>query len=85
MKKEDLTPRNNKGQKHGYCEFYYSNGDIGYKGNYINDNAHGYWEAYHRNGNIRYKGKFIKNEQYGYWEFYYNNGGELNRKEYIIL
>ena len=34
--KKDKTPRNNKNQRHGLWETYYDNGQLRYKGNYIN-------------------------------------------------
>jgi len=46
MKTIDITPLNNKNQKHGYWERYYLNGDLQYKGYFINDNCNGYWEHY---------------------------------------
>ena len=35
--KEDLKPRNEKGEYHGYCEVYFKNGDLFYKGNHKAD------------------------------------------------
>ena len=43
---QDKTPINEKGQRHGYWETYYSNGKPHYKGNFINGKLHRYglWE-----------------------------------------
>ena len=41
--KEDITPRNNKGQPHGLWIYHFSNGIVWYKGQYINGIRHGYW------------------------------------------
>ena len=60
MKNKDKKPFNKDGQKHGYWERYYSNGDLGYKGNYINDQHDGYFEVYHTSGKLHYKKYYIE-------------------------
>ena len=52
---KDLKPKNSKGQAHGLWEWYYSNGQLCYKGNYINGKEDGLWEGYHSNGQLSYK------------------------------
>ena len=59
MKPKNITPRNEKGQKHGHWEYYYSNGQLCYKGNYVNGKEHGYWEHYYGNGQLSYKLYYI--------------------------
>jgi len=54
MKKE-ISPKNDKGQAHGYWEQYWSNGQLFFKANYVNDKQHGYWEVYHESGTLWYK------------------------------
>jgi len=49
---KDIIPRNDKDERHGYCERCYDNGRLYYKGVYVNGNAHGYFEVYNRNGSI---------------------------------
>jgi len=44
--KKDITPRNAKGQEHGYWERYCPNGDLWFKCNYNNGEKIGYWEVY---------------------------------------
>ena len=41
--KQNIIPKNNKKQPHGLWIFYYPNGGIWYKGQYLNDIEHGYW------------------------------------------
>ena len=41
--KKNITPRNNKKQAHGLWLCYYNDGNLGYKGHYINDIKYGYW------------------------------------------
>ena len=55
MKNKDIKPYNENGDKHGYWEYYWSNGKLMYKGNYVNGNKHGYWERYYDNGQLKHK------------------------------
>jgi antitoxin component YwqK of YwqJK toxin-antitoxin module len=63
------------GERHGYWEEYYDNGQLEYKRNYVNGKQHGYWEWYYSNGQLCYKGNYVNGKQHGYWEYYYSNGG----------
>ena len=72
--KKDKTPLNKKGQPHGYWEDYYSNGQLWYKGNYVNGIRHGYWESYRANGQLHYKGKYANKKPVGLW---FINGREI--------
>ena len=38
------------GERHGYHEAYWSNGNLWYKGYYKDGERDGYWEHYHPNG-----------------------------------
>jgi antitoxin component YwqK of YwqJK toxin-antitoxin module len=55
----DIKPLNENNQPHGYWEYYYYNGQLRSKGNYVNGKAHGYWEWYRYNGQLRYKTYYI--------------------------
>ena len=46
---------NAKGNRHGSWEYYDSNGNLDYKGNYVAGKQHGLWERYYDNGNLYYK------------------------------
>ena len=41
--KKDKSQRNSKNQAHGLWENYHYNGEIYFKGNYINDERDGLW------------------------------------------
>ena len=82
MNSTDITPRNDKGERHGYWELYYSNGQLMYKGNYVDGKQHGYWEYYHSNGQLWAKGNYVNGNEHGYWEDYYRNG-QLKKKHII--
>lgn len=68
---ENITPINDKGEKHGYWETYVF--DLLYKGSYVNHKRYGYWEKNHINGNLDYRGHYINDERHGKFEFYYSN------------
>jgi antitoxin component YwqK of YwqJK toxin-antitoxin module len=72
-----INQYNEKGQKHGYWELYWSNGNPCFKGNYDNGQPDGYWEVYHQNGNLNYKGNYNNNNPIGYWECHVNGELEL--------
>ena len=59
MNSKNITPHNDKGEPHGYWEYYYSNGKLSSKGNFVNGEQHGYWEYYYYNGQLWAKGKYI--------------------------
>ena len=60
IRKENLINLyNDKGKRHGYWEYYYSDGQLAYKGNYVNGKNHGYWESYYSNGKLMYKIYYI--------------------------
>jgi len=47
----NIRPKNNKGQRHGYWEYYWTNGNLAYKGLFHNDKEVGY-EEYYFNGKL---------------------------------
>jgi antitoxin component YwqK of YwqJK toxin-antitoxin module len=62
-----MNKLNDKNQRHGYWETYWSNGQLWYKGNYINGYKDGYWESYYSNGQLKSKGNYINGNEIGYW------------------
>ena len=73
-----------KGNRHGYWERYWSNGKLTYKGNYVNGNRHGYWESYFSDGQLNYKGNYVNGKPHGYWDSYWDNG-ELDYKGFYDM
>ncbi len=47
-----MNQYNDKGELHGYWEVYHNNGNLWYKGNYINGEYIGNWEWFNVDGNI---------------------------------
>ena len=43
---KDIIPYNDKGQRHGYWEFYFNTGQLMYRCFYSNGNANGFAEQY---------------------------------------
>jgi len=59
-KNKGITPYNNKHQRHGYWEMYYSsNGQLMYKGFYQNNKLVGYDEDYWNNGKLTKKTYYL--------------------------
>jgi antitoxin component YwqK of YwqJK toxin-antitoxin module len=65
---QDKTPTNKIGQRHGYWETYYGNGQLSYKGSYVNGKCFGFHGFYFDDGSLCYKGYFIKDKEYGYYQ-----------------
>jgi len=41
-----INKNNKNNERHGYWEKYYADGQLWFKGNYINGNRTGWWEYY---------------------------------------
>ena len=54
-KKENIEPRNSKGQLHGFCICYYDNGNVWCKQRFVNSKYHGLRERYCGDGELLYK------------------------------
>jgi len=50
-----MNQRNEQGQKHGYWEGYYSDGQLNWKDHFKDDKKEGYWESYFFDGQLQYK------------------------------
>jgi antitoxin component YwqK of YwqJK toxin-antitoxin module len=74
---------NERGEKHGYWEEYYDNGQLMRKGNFVNGNRDGYWEEYRPNGQLLWKGNYVNGNLDGYWEWYYSNGQLMSKGNYV--
>jgi hypothetical protein len=80
IRKENLINLfDENGNRHGYWEDYYSNGQLDYKGNFVNGKPHGYWEEYWSNGELYYKANYVNGKKHGCWE-QYRSSGELSYK-----
>ena len=51
MRKKNVRPHNENDKKYGYCEVYYTNDSIAFKGFYYNGKKVGYseWNRYDNN------------------------------------
>jgi antitoxin component YwqK of YwqJK toxin-antitoxin module len=65
---QDKRPYNKKGEWHGYWETYHNNGQLDYKGLFINGYKFGLHELYYSNGELIYKGNYVDNNFYGYYK-----------------
>lgn len=58
-KSENINQFNYNDEEIGYWEWYYSNGNIKAKGNYINGEIDGYWEEYYTDRILSYKKYYV--------------------------
>lgn len=80
---KDIETYNDKLEPHGYWERYSDNGNLKYKGNYINGRKDGYWELYYYDGKFHHGGIFINGKEKGYWEYYWFDGNIYSKEYYI--
>ena len=73
---------NEKGERHGVWESYHDNGQLSYRGSYVNGKSHGVWESYYDTGQLYYRGSYVNGKSHGVWESYYDTGQLHYRKEY---
>ena len=79
-----MNQYNDKRQRHGPWEDYFSNGKLGYKTNYVNGKEHGLSEDYYcSNGNLSYKANYVNGKEHGLSERYSSNG-KLYFKQYHL-
>ena len=57
---ENLNP-------HGPWEYYWSNDQLYYRGEYRNGKSHGLWEHYWSNGHTVFLGEFKEGNEIGLW------------------
>ena len=68
------------GRKQGIWYEYHDNGELFFKGNYINGEKEGHWEFYYDNGKLDCKGSYVNNLRDGIWEEYGWKNGKLIEK-----
>ena len=54
---------NEKGERHGVWEDYYDNGQLRYRGNYVNGIEHGICESYYSSGQLCYRKEYNMGEE----------------------
>ena len=63
MKTKQINQFNSRGNREGYWEGYFKNGQLCWKGHYVNGNREGYWEGYYANGQLLYKVHYVRGEE----------------------
>jgi antitoxin component YwqK of YwqJK toxin-antitoxin module len=73
------------GRKRGiWCDFF-TNGQLYFKGDYVNDEMVGYWEFYYTDGKLQSKGLYKNGLKEGEWKYYHNyDNGKLWYKDYYV-
>ena len=80
-----MNKLNDKGERHGYWEEYWSNGNLDFKGNYtLNGKKDGYWESCYVNGNLFSRGNYINDERDGLWEWGDFKDNEIITKAFYL-
>ena len=85
QKRENISINkyNEKGNKHGYWETYYTNGNLWCRGNYVDGLLDRFWEVYLYSGVIGHKGCYVNSKRQFYWENF-NEKVELTVKEFYL-
>jgi len=80
-----MNKYNGQGFKHGPWEVYHGNGQLLYKGNYVDGKRHGLFEQYHPNGQLWYKVNYVNGKMHGLnlWYNYYTNGNLRNLEFFL--
>jgi len=62
------------GNKTGTWSYYYSNGNLKFRGQYKKDRKNGKWKSYYRNKNLKLVAYYKKKKRTGKWVSYFENG-----------
>ena len=57
---------NEKGKEYGLWEYYWDNGKLYSKGDYVDGKEHGLWERYYKNGNLYSKSFYDMGKEVDY-------------------
>ena len=68
---------------HGVWKYYYRNGTLQDKGEYVRGEKHGTWQKYHPNSERSSIGQFVDGRMHGLWEYFRDDGSPLTRGEYV--
>ena len=58
----------------GKCKFFYENGDIRSRREYLKGKYHGPWKFYYENGELETQGQYNKGKKTGEWKYFYESG-----------
>jgi antitoxin component YwqK of YwqJK toxin-antitoxin module len=56
-------------------ETFYANGNLKFRGGYLDDEMHGPWEFFRSDGSLMRTGSFDRGKQVGVWRTYDRSGG----------
>jgi antitoxin component YwqK of YwqJK toxin-antitoxin module len=73
---QDIKPINDVAQRHGLWEKYHPNGQLYFKGAYINGKYDGLWITYYSNGQLCYKVTFNMGQRDGLL-LWFNRDGSI--------
>ncbi len=70
-------------KKNGVWEFFYENGDLKAKGEYLADKRAGKWQFFYPNGVLEQEGVYEDGFFDGVWKWYYESGALLREENYF--
>ncbi len=73
----ELKPYNEERLPHGYWEIYFDNGQLDYRGEFINGTTHGFHESYWDTGRLFFIGSFDMGKRIGYWKISQDSWNEV--------
>ena len=72
--KTKLNQKDAQGLKQGLWVHHWLNGNLDWKGSYLDGEPTGAWESYWLTGNLWLKGSYLKGKEIGTWERYDEDG-----------
>jgi uncharacterized protein len=79
---QDKINQYNATRRHGPWIEYWFNGQLSYKGTYINGKRHGHWDFYFSNGILSSSGRYDMNKLLGLWKCFSEDGTTKERYFY---
>ena len=67
---DKINQYDSEGKQHGIWEYYYSDGKLRLRCNYLHGQLHGKWEDYRADGTRIWKENYIRDKECGLSEYY---------------
>lgn len=81
---EYSIPRDQNGDEHGECKYYFENGKVEMIETYNHGWPSGLWASYYENGQLEFQGNYNnEGNETGIWEAYHENGNLYYKGEYV--
>lgn len=57
-----------------HVKYFYSDGQLGYEGDYTDGKETGHWKRFYYNGQLDYEGDYVDGKQSGHWKSFHSDG-----------